>query len=157
MAHAIHISLRPALQVLFAAELFYAPAIAAAKISTLLLFARIFPARNFRRVLWAIGIFVLMYTAIVMIVGIFQCRPIEGAWNPTIGAHCIDIKSAWMTISSMNVLTDVAIIIAPIPQLWNLQIRRNTKIELIGIFSIGGLFVTLSSDRSVVGTLLTWC
>ena len=42
----------------------------------------------------------------------------------------------------MNVLTDFALLLVPIPELWSLQMRRDHKIQLIGIFSIGGLFVT---------------
>ena len=133
-------------QALLAAQVLYAPAIACVKISTLLLFARIFPTLKFRRVLWAIGIFVLTYTAVSVLVDTFQCRPIDGVWNLTIHADCIQIKSFWIVMGTMNVLTDFALLLAPIPQLWALQMRRDTKIGLIGIFSIGGLFVTLFPD-----------
>ncbi|CAD6594535.1 MAG: hypothetical protein ASARMPRED_000617 [Alectoria sarmentosa] len=129
---------------LFAAELSYPPTIAAVKISTLLLFGRIFPDRKFRRFLWTIGIFVSTYTAITTLTTIFQCRPIKGAWDPTLDVDCIQIKLVYIVMGSMNVLTDFALLFAPLPQLWNLQIRRDTKIELIGIFSIGG-FVTIVS------------
>ena len=134
--------LTPRYKALFAAELSYPPTIAAVKISTLLLFGRIFPDRKLRRFLWAIGIFVSTYTAITTLTTIFQCRPIKGAWDPTLDADCIQIKLVYIVMGSMNVLTDFALLFAPLPQLWNLQIRRDTKIELIGIFSIGGLFVT---------------
>lgn len=87
---------------------------------------------------------------------IFQCRPIEGAWNPTLDADCVQIKAFWIVMGIMNVLTDFALLFAPLPQLWALQMRRDTKIELIGIFSIGGLLVTLSHNDSVLRASLIW-
>ena len=131
-------------QSVLASEVLYGPSIGAVKISTLLLFARIFPDRNFKRALWAIGIFLSIYTAILVIAAIFQCRPISGAWDPTIKADCIQIKLVLMSIGGLNVLTDLFLLIAPLPQLWKLHIRNDTKYQLIGIFSIGGLSVNPS-------------
>ena len=111
------------------------------KISTLLLFARIFPGQKFKRMLWAVGIFISTYSAIMILAMIFQCRPINRVWDPTIKADCIDISKVWTVMASMNVLTDFLILCLPLPQLWKLQMRRETKIQLIGIFSIGSLSV----------------
>lgn len=130
-----------------ASEVLYGPAIGAVKISTLLLFARIFPDRKFKRALWAIGIFLSIYTAILVIAAIFQCRPISGAWDPTIKANCIQIKLVLMSIGGLNVLTDLFLLIAPLPQLWKLHIRNDTKYQLIGIFSIGGFATIVSIYR----------
>ena len=66
-------------QCVLAAEVFYATAIASVKISTLLLFSRIFPGRRFRLLLWSVGIIVTTYTAIQILIDIFQCQPIESA------------------------------------------------------------------------------
>ena len=55
-------------------------------------------------------------------------------------------------MGGVNVLTDVMLLCAPIPQLWKLQMRRAAKLQLIGIFSVGIMFVTHSPDLSVIGT-----
>lgn len=140
-------------QSVLASEILYGPAIGAVKISTLLLFARIFPDRKFQRVLWAVGIFVSMYSVALVITAIFQCRPIRGAWDSTINADCVQIKKVLMSIGGLNVLTDFLLLYAPVPQLWKLQIPRDTKYQLIGIFSIGGLFVDHSPriEASLIG------
>ena len=142
-------------QSVLASEVLYGPAIGAVKISTLLLFARIFPDRNFKRALWAIGIFLSIYTAILAIAAIFQCRPISGAWDPTIKADCIQIKLVLMSIGGLNVLTDLFLLIAPLPQLWKLHIRNDTKYQLIGIFSIGGLSVNRPPDNCLADSIPT--
>ena len=66
-------------------------------------------------------------------------------------ADCIQIKSVFIVMGTMNVLTDFALLLVPIPQLWALQIRKDTKLELIGIFSIGSLCVILfpRQNRSI--------
>ena len=128
-------------QSVFAGEILYAPTIGVVKISTLLLLARIFPSRKFKRMLWAVGLFISTYTAIMVVTTTFQCRDIERVWNPVVKAKCIDTSKLWIVIASMNVLTDFLLLCLPLPQLWRLQMRRGTKLQLIGIFSIGSLFV----------------
>jgi len=117
------------------------PAISSVKISTLLLFARIFPGRQFRLVLWSVGIFIATYSGIQILAAIFQCRPIRGAWETTIKAECIQINLVFMVLAGMNVLTDIILLCAPLPTLWGLQMARAMRLQLIGIFCIGGLYV----------------
>ena len=129
----------------FATSLFYFPIMAMVKTSTLLLFGRIFQAQKFHRILWAVGLFISVYSIISVIIMIFPCRPLKGAWDPTIKSECIDLSTPVIFMGSMNVLTDLLLLCLPLPQLWKLQMRRGTKIQLIGIFSIGSLSVTQSS------------
>ena len=114
------------------------------KISTLLLFGRIFPLQSFHRILQAVGLFISTYSIISVIVMIFQCRPVNGAWDPTTEPDCIDLSKLVIFMGTMNVLTDFLLLCLPLPQLLKLQMRRGTKIQVIGIFSIGGLSVTQS-------------
>ena len=82
----------------------------------------------------------------MIITMIFQCKPIKRVWNSTIKGECIDVTTVSMVMGSMNVLTDFFVLCLPLPELWKLQMRRRTKFQLIGIFSIGGLFVTPPSS-----------
>lgn len=131
----------PMFQTVFAAEILYAPTIGVVKISTLFLFARIFPGQKFKRMLWAVGIFVSTYSTIMIVTMIFQCRPLNRVWDPTVKAKCIDTSKVWIVMASMNVLTDFLILCLPLPQLWRLHMRRETKLQVMGIFSIGSLLV----------------
>ena len=118
------------------------------KISTLLLFGRIFPVQKFHLILRAVGLFISLYCIISVVIMVFQCRPSKGAWNPTIKSDCIDINKFLIFMGSMNVLTDFLLLCLPLPQLWKLQMHRKTKMQVIGIFSIGNLFVAQSSFAS---------
>ena len=115
------------------------------KISTLLLYGRIFPGPKFHHILRAVGLFISVYSIISVITMIFQCRPLKGAWNPNFEADCINLEKFYISMGSMNVLTDLLLLCLPLPQLWKLQMRLGTKIQIIGIFSIGSLSVRRSS------------
>ena len=129
------------LQIILAVETLYATTIGVIKISTLLLFARIFPCQKFKRILWAVGLFISTYITISVITTVFQCRPVNGLWDLTVKSECVDISKLGIVVGSMNVLTDFLLLCLPLPQLWKLQMRRGTKLQLIGIFSIGSLSV----------------
>lgn len=129
-------------QSMFASNILYFPAMALVKISTLVLFGRIFPVQKFHLILRAVGLFISVYSTISVIIMVFQCRPLKGAWDPTIKADCIPLSDFLIFMGSMNVLTDFLLLCLPLPQLWKLQMRRGMKMQVIGLFSIGGLSVT---------------
>ena len=127
---------------MFASDILYFPAMGLVKISTLLLFGRIFTIQKFHLILRAVGLFISVYSTISVFMMIFQCRPLNGAWDSTVNPNCINLTNFLIFMGSMNVLTDVLLLCLPLPQLWKLQMRRGTKMQVIGIFSIGGLSVT---------------
>ena len=75
---------------------------------------------------------------------LLQCRPLSRVWDPTVHAKCIEPGRLWIVMGSLNVLTDLLLLVLPLPSLWRLQMRRRTKVQVAGIFSIGGLLVISS-------------
>jgi hypothetical protein len=45
-----------------------------------------------------------------------------------------------MGVAIPNVVTDIALLIFPIPIIWNLNISRSNRVALLGTFLIGGLY-----------------
>ena len=123
------------------ADCFYPVTVGIIKISTLLLFARIFSSRHFVRILWAVGLFISTYTAFTVLIIIFQCKPIDGYWNSNLEADCLDSTKILTVTASVNVTTDFVVVCLPLPFLWKLQMRRGMKLQLMGIFSVGSLSV----------------
>lgn len=122
-----------------AVEVIYALAIAAVKLSVLLLYRRLFPNRHFQVILWCVGAFILCYTIIGILVCIFECQPIEVAWEPSTKGRCIHLSIATMFMACMNFITDFVTLLLPMPLLWRLQISKERKLQLIGIFLTGGV------------------
>lgn len=127
-----------------ATEVFYCPAIACVKFSVLLLYRRIFPNRGFRIIIWSLGAFIVCYSLVLFFGIIFQCKPIRGAWDPTVEAKCIDLGLIILITSALNVFTDVSTLCLPLPLLWKLNLPKERKVQLTGIFLLGG-FVCIAS------------
>lgn len=69
----------------------------------------------------------------------FQCIPIEYNWDMTIdGGHCINIGQLALVTSVLNVITDVAILVLPLPLVWKLNVTRQRRWGLIILFALGG-------------------
>jgi hypothetical protein len=61
-------------------------------------------------------------------------------WNKGIhGGHCINLMAFWFSNASFNILSDIAIIILPIPVLKDLNLPKKQKYGLILVFIMGGL------------------
>lgn len=120
-------------------QIVYNPAVVAIKSSILLLYRRLFPGRHFHIVLWCVGGFVLSYSFAQSVVEVFECSPVNSLWNPQVKGKCINLSAELVASSVLNVVTDVFILVLPLPILWRLQISMERKLQLIGIFSLGGL------------------
>ena len=108
-----------------------------AKVSTLILYARIFPLQNLNWILWILALIFVANSVIPILITILQCSPVKGAWDPFVQAKCINIMTIFMALNIVNVVTDVILVAMPLPHLWRLQMPRSTRIELVGIFSVG--------------------
>jgi len=75
---------------------------------------------------------------------IFQCRPIYAAYTwpgPTI-SHCTDIVTLYLSSAPVNIITDIALLLLPMPILTGLRLPRKQKIILVITFS-AGIFVAI--------------
>jgi hypothetical protein len=70
----------------------------------------------------------------------FQCSPIELNWNKTIqGGHCFSAPPFWYAHAAWNTTFDILVLILPIPVINSLQMGRNQKAALMGVFALGAL------------------
>lgn len=130
-------------------EVLYNPAMITVKFSILLLYHRIFPSRKFKIVLWTAATFVLCYSIAGTFVVIFQCVPVRSDWNPSTKSRCINFDAELIAIGVLNSVTDFLILGLPIPFLWRLHSTLAHKIQLAGMFSLGG-FVCITSIVRVI-------
>lgn len=70
-----------------------------------------------------------LYTAIQVLGVMFQSRPIAGAWNPIIQAKamCIPINLRYVILGTIYVLTDVVLLVEPLPAVRELRRRKRMK------------------------------
>lgn len=113
----------------------------AIKLSVLIFYHRIFPMRAFRNISIAIGVLSIVWFIIYVFLIAFLCRPLAFWWDKSIpGGKCIDAKaSAYYGTSPLDIVTNFAILILPLPYLWKLQMQRAKKIAISFIFLLASL------------------
>ena len=110
------------------------------KLSLLYFYHRIFPMRRFTNWLIGIGVFMILWWAAHFFTVIFTCRPIEFNWNKRIqGGKCLNAIDFSYGISAINIVTDIVVLVLPIPWLLKLQLDLKKKLAVTGIFLLGSL------------------
>ena len=119
------------------------------KFSVLFLYRRIFPQAGFKSVLTWYGYFVLLYTVIFLVLDIFHCQPVSQAWHSENDGSCLNMDTIWIVGGSLNALTDIGALCLPMPLLWRLHVGLEKRIQLMGVFLLGGFVCVVSIIRVV--------
>ncbi|KAM0723493.1 hypothetical protein Q7P37_000480 [Cladosporium fusiforme] len=135
---------------LIVAEILYAFNLGWTKLSLLLMYYRIFRVPYFKKMAWAVGIFVMAWVVCITFLFIFICVPVEKLWYPDIPGRCINQVATWIANAASTLLTDVIILMMPMPQLWSLQLTTREKIGLTCAFGLGSFVVFASAYRTSV-------
>jgi hypothetical protein len=127
------------------------PAIAFPKISVLLLYLRIFTDRPSRLISHALIYILLAYCIAFSVATALQCIPLEYQWNKDIpGGKCFDVPLFWKSLSIPNIVTDVIILVLPIPTILRLRLSTPQKIGLFTVFLSGSMCVNFfHSDQDI--------
>ncbi|KAL1633582.1 hypothetical protein SLS58_011034 [Diplodia intermedia] len=158
------------LKLLVAFECVYCTGVGLVKFSLLFMYARIFPLKGFRMGAYVLGFITAGWVIAINCVSIFQCHPIKKAWYPLMDGSCIDIKASFIGNAVPNILTDVAILIMPVAQVWKLQVTSAQRASLVFMFLLGGFvlfasiyrFTTIMQFQTTdttwtLATACTWC
>jgi len=123
----------------------YNPALMAFKTSILIFYLRL--SKNTQKVLrlasWLTLAIVNLAGSVLTLLNIFQCRPIEAAFNLTDPpGKCIPLLTEFICSAPVNIVTDLAILALPLPVLTSMRLPPRQKIILIITFALG-IFVTI--------------
>ncbi|KAI0431184.1 fucose permease [Xylaria sp. FL1042] len=129
----------------YAFTVLYNPALMAFKTSVLVFYLRL--SKNTQKVLrlasWAVLIIVNLAGTVLTLLNIFQCRPVEAAFNLTDPpGQCIPLLTEFICSAPVNIVTDLAILALPLPVLTGMRLPPRQKIILIVTFALG-IFVTI--------------
>jgi fucose permease len=109
----------------------------ATKSSILILYLRL--SRNAHKLLrvasWVTLAVVNVAGLVLTFFNVFQCIPVSQVFAP-IGT-CIPLITLYLASVPVNVITDIAILILPLPVLTAMQLPRKQKIILIATFGLG--------------------
>lgn len=88
---------------------------------------------------WTLLIVLATYGTWAVLSAFLNCVPVAKFWNPTLSGYCLNTKGLWFSNASMHIVTDLAILVLPIPALITLDISTRQKIALGCVFALGGL------------------
>jgi hypothetical protein len=126
-------------------DLAYTTGIFVVQLSFLLFYRRVFTFHNrkFRNYVYAVGAFAFSSWIGIVFATLFNCKPFAFHWDFTIpGGYCGDPQRVFLTGLALNLVTDIFIVMLPIPMIWKIQISSAEKIAVSGAFLLGGLYVT---------------
>ncbi|KAJ5597834.1 hypothetical protein N7537_007918 [Penicillium hordei] len=136
----------------YIATILYCPMALFVKIALLAILTRIFAP--FRGKVWFIYIFLgclFCYYTVALIVKIRICAPIPRYWlGDQVPGTCLDQTAALIADSVISVVSDLIILILPLPLTWSLQMSRNRKLRVIGLLGAGGLATGFSLYRLIM-------
>lgn len=124
---------------LLVAEILYAFNLVWTKLSILMMYYRIFNFPFFKKMAYAIGAFVIAWVITILFLFIFICVPVEKLWEPEIPGHCINQVGTWIANATSTILSDLVILLLPLPQVWKLQLRKHEKMMITFAFCLGFL------------------
>ncbi|KAF9697717.1 hypothetical protein EKO04_003971 [Ascochyta lentis] len=124
------------------------------KMAFVALYYRIFPQPHFRKACAVLMTISIGWTVSFLFVVIFQCSPVHRVYNRTIPGTCINFFWHRWTNAILNLLTDVAIFILPIPVIVRLNMSIGSRIGLVILFSMG-FFICLTTALRMATLPLT--
>ncbi|KUJ17954.1 uncharacterized protein LY89DRAFT_683928 [Mollisia scopiformis] len=133
---------------LWSIEILHTCAMPAIKAYTLAFYLRIFHvSRGFRTSVYVMGAYVFCWWISVLLVTIFQCLPVGPVH--TLDSKCIDVLKFFRVAAVTNVISDVIIILMPIPVVLKLQLPIGQKIAVVAIFCTSSLVIVAGIGRTV--------
>ncbi|KAI1122429.1 hypothetical protein F5Y10DRAFT_75871 [Nemania abortiva] len=134
----------------FIGTILYGTGSTSIRLSVIIFYFRIFPTAIVRR-----GGFILAGTCLAWFVAIealnlATCKPIAFMWDRTIkDGHCISAPAGVIVLGAFNVAIDAVTVGLPIHEVIKLNLSREKKYVIFGVFLIGGIATLASLARLV--------
>lgn len=144
----------------YAYHIGYLFTLASVKLSILVFYLSFATQRTFRILVYIAIVIVSAYTVAMILVNALQCPndPLY-ALSPGIlknrgAGHCIDLRVIFYIQAGFNMLSDLFILVLPLPLLFRLHMHRLKRLSLLAVFT-AGLLVPIASGIRIWG-LYIW-
>jgi hypothetical protein len=136
------------ISLVYIAENIYVVSLGLTKLSILLFYLRIFQHQPWFRIsVFTMISIIVLSTAIISLLTIFQCQPVQYFWNKDIrSGSCLDENALAYVNSGMSIVQDIIIIVLPIPVVLKLNMDTKKKVGVAFMFAVGGLYVAFDSN-----------
>ena len=138
----------PILKLSYSIALMLVPCFTFSRLSVLVLYLRIFTGRFTRICTWISVTFTLLMFITFELVTVFICNPIAHYWDPIMRrGSCLDLNFFFRSHALPNILIDLAILVIPLPTIWNLNANIARKMGLTLMFLTFSVALVVSCIR----------
>ena len=110
------------------------------KLAVLALYHRLFPQRTTKITVYLLAGVLISGTIANTIVSLAACKPFKANYDTTVPGHkCIDKEAFFVWTSLPNIITDVIMLVLPLPIVWRLNNTKRIKVALTFTFVVGSL------------------
>jgi hypothetical protein len=95
------------------------------------------PHQLYRYAIFSLLTFVSLFALATSLAGVFQCIPVDKAWNKKKHGHCYNLVDAWYSNAVFSIVTDFLILCLPMHMIYNLQRDTREKLLLYAVFGLG--------------------
>ncbi|KAK6846442.1 hypothetical protein PG990_007120 [Apiospora arundinis] len=134
----------PYLKSFYVSIILYNVGLCLIKVSILLQYRRIFTQQVTQWMSGGLLAFILAWTVTLSVLLPLVCYPVEKFWEPALPGSCVDQLAVWYVMAGVNIVTDFAIFIIPLPVIKSLQLPTKQKMLLVVVFGLG-LFTCIIS------------
>ncbi|MDI1492651.1 MAG: hypothetical protein OHK93_004433 [Ramalina farinacea] len=111
------------------------------KIAILILYLRIILNKTYRYLIYGTMTFVSLTVFSCVMAKIFQCTPINAAWDTEKKGSCINRVGLYLSNAGLDIFQNLFIYVLSIKVLYQLNMPKKQRIALIVIFVVGGFVV----------------
>ncbi|GAW21536.1 hypothetical protein ANO14919_110590 [Xylariales sp. No.14919] len=138
-------------RLLYSYTFIYAGSVSFTKLSILLFYRRLFERGSlwFHIRLGFAAFFTIGYLLSIWSVAAALCQPTEFFWTQFLGhkGKCLDINASFLSLTVLNLVADLLVLVVPIPEILALQMTTKKKIGVCAVMLLGGLVCVVSAVR----------
>ena len=82
---------------------------------------------------------ILAYLLYTVITTFTICIPAAYFWDKNIDGYCLNFLALWFVNATLNIITDVAILVIPLRIILAIQLPKKQKVWLVMVFTLGGM------------------
>jgi hypothetical protein len=127
------------LQLLIPLQVLWVLSLTFSKLSILSLYMRVFALPSVKRVAIGCMAVIVMWAIATILAGFLICQPFAMNWDQTLHGHCGNQVASFQGTGVINLLTDVVVLLLPMPFLSRLNLALYKRLVLIAVFSVGFL------------------
>ncbi|KAK2028654.1 hypothetical protein LX32DRAFT_719928 [Colletotrichum zoysiae] len=143
----------------YASIILYNVALGAIKMTFLLQYYRVLAVQKMKKIFIGAMVFVGAWSVTQVPLMIFTCTPIAKFWDTSLPGTCLPRDPSLYANAAGNIVTDILVLVLPLPIISSLKLRPGQKYVLLGIFCLGFFTCAISVIRMRflhLGADFTW-